>query len=761
MAMGHDPGPRDAVPVLTRCRRAFGLLRAAGLAAFVCPAAAQVPPAPEVPPVEASTPRGSVPRIEVQGVNTDAELRRNAIAGKIVIGREEIERFGDSTVGEVLRRLPSMTLGGRPGRGGEIRMRGMGGGFTQILINGERMPAGLALDSLTPDQIERIELMRAPTAEYGARAIAGTINIVLREPLQRRLNDVRATAGFERGRLQPQLAWIRNDRLGERGTYNLSLSASRQDRRDDVDAHTRSVDAATGAVLLDQEETGASFDQRDRVQLVGRLQWRQAPGEFLMLTPFIVASESRTDATRQLAQSVGAVPPAYASSVTGSDSSFGLLRLNAQQQSRLGPDARLELRGALSASNWKNRSLRQEFDAAQALTRTLEERTDNDDRTWTLGVKLSRTLAQEHNVVIGAELESTTRRQDRATLQNGVPLLVDLGDAFGARVRRAAAYGQDEWNLTKTWSAHAGLRVEAIGTRSDAAGSSVSNTSRVWTPLLHSVWRLDDKRRDQIRASLTRSYRAPALQDLIARPVINARYAPPGGNVATSPDRVGNADLRPELARGVEVAYEKYLPEGGVLSANLFHRRITDLIRNVTELETVPWANVPRWVQRPQNLEGARVTGLELEAKLRLDELVAQAPQVSLRGNLSVFRSQVEGVPGPDNRIDQQPKGTANLGADYRLRSAPWRVGGSVNWVPAYRLQSTATQSSVTSAKRVVDLYGLWTVDSTTQVRFSGSNVLARDYDNASAIVAGSTIQSVENTGPTRTQWSVRLEMKL
>lgn len=760
MAVGHHPGPGDAVSVLSQ-RFRTALRRAAALAAVAPAALAQMPAVPETVPEPASPRRGTIERVEIQGVNTDTEQRRQSIAGKIVIGREEIERFGDSTVGEVLRRLPSITLGGRPGRGGEIRLRGMGSGFTQILVNGERMPAGLALDSLTPDQIERIELMRAPTAEYGARAIAGTINIVLREPLERRLNDLRATAGFERGRLQPRLDWIRNDRFAEKGTYNLSLAASRQDRRDDLALRTRAIDAVSGATLLDEEETGASLERRDRVQLVSRLQWRHGPGEFLMLTPFIVAAESRTDATRELAQTVGATPLPYAISATTTDSNFSLLRLNALEQRRLGSDARLELRGALSSANWRGRTLRLEFDAGQALTRSLAENTDNNDSTWTLGAKVSRHFASDHNLVAGAEAESTTRRQDRETLQNGAPLLADLGDTFGARTRRVAAYVQDEWNVTKTWSAHAGLRWEGITTRSDSAGASVNHTSSVWTPLLHSVWRLDERRRDQVRASLTRSYRAPSLQDLIARPALAARYAPPGANVATSPDRVGNPDLRPELARGIELAYEKYLRAGGVLSANLFHRRITGLIRNVTELEAVPWAAVPRWVQRPQNLEGARVTGLELEAKLGLDELLDGAPAVSLRGNLSVFRSRVDGVPGPDNRIDRQPKGSANVGADYRLRSAPWRLGGSVNWVPAYRLQVTDTQSTINSAKRVADLYALWTVNRDVQLRLSAGNVLPRDYANSSAIVAGSTIQSVETSGPTWTAWAVRLEVKL
>ena len=139
-------------------------------------------------------------------------------------------------------------------------------------------------------------MFRAPTAEHGARAIAGTINIVLREPLQRRLNDLRLTAGYENGHGQPHVSWTRNDALGERSTYNLSLSALRQTRLDDVAMRTREVDAFTGATLLDQEETGPSLDRRERVTLVSRLQWRHGPGESFTLTPFVVASEGRTEA---------------------------------------------------------------------------------------------------------------------------------------------------------------------------------------------------------------------------------------------------------------------------------------------------------------------------------------------------------------------------------------------------------------------------------------------------------------------------------
>jgi len=154
----------------------------------------------------------------------DTEARRQSTASKIIVGRDEIERFGDSTVGELLKRLPGVTMPGRPGRGGAPRMRGLGGGYTQILIDGEPAPRGFSLDELSPEQIERIEILRAPTAETGARAIGGTINIVTRGGYSKRLNDLRLGLGLENGNQQPAVSWTRNEVAGN-WIYNVSLSA--------------------------------------------------------------------------------------------------------------------------------------------------------------------------------------------------------------------------------------------------------------------------------------------------------------------------------------------------------------------------------------------------------------------------------------------------------------------------------------------------------------------------------------------------------
>jgi hypothetical protein len=93
---------------------------------------------------------------------------------------------------------------------------------------------------------------------------------------------------------------------------------------------------------------------------------------------------------------------------------------------------------------------------------------------------------------------------------------------------------------------------------------------------------------------------------------------------------------------------------------------------------------VPRWVARPTNVGHATSTGIELEAKFRLDELVADWPKLNVRVNYSRYWSSVDGIPGPNNRLAQQPPWTANIGADYRMTSLPLSFGGNLNLTPSY-----------------------------------------------------------------------------
>jgi iron complex outermembrane receptor protein len=736
---------------------------AGALALSTCALAA----AQEGPPTQATpTPAPATPaatqldKVEVRGAReSETEERRRSTASKIIVGRDEIERYGDSTVGEILRRLPGVTMQGAPGRGGRIAMRGMGS-YTQILVDGQRVPPGFSIDSLNPEQIERIEILRAPTAETGTRAIAGTINIITREGFVRRLNELALNIGWENERLQPGLSWTRNDTMG-RWIYNGSLSVNRFDQKNDSVSTTTDTNLTTGQTTLAQVESSQGTSDRTAVSATGRLQYRLDNG-MLILAPFLLRSQGGGETLTELTQPIGSTPPPYARSATDRDGVFSLARLNLQSRHRLASGLRLETRGTLSQGVNEFDSVRREFDSAAALSRVFTDDGRTRNTTAEAAAKLSYDLMAGHALVGGVELEGTNRSDNRRSLQDGQPVDTGFGESLEARVRRAALYAQDEWTPSKRWSAYAGLRWEGIETTGETGAERPSNRSSVFSPLAHAVFKPDAESRNQLRMSLTRSYRSPDLGSLIARPAVSRRFPVDQPNQPTSPDFAGNPALKPELATGIELAAERYLPSGGMLSANLFYRDISNLIRAQTTLELVPWSSVPRWVRRPQNIGDASTAGLELEARVRLNELMAEAPRVDLHANASVFRSRVDSVPEPDNRLDQQPDFTLNAGADYRFRAVPLTIGGNVNLTPAYDTRVSAEETAEQGRKRLIDLYAQWTFNPQWRLRFTVSNVAPLDYVTGNSILVDpATVERQRSVQSSYVAYRLRLEARL
>jgi outer membrane receptor for ferrienterochelin and colicins len=726
-------------------------------------AAMLLAPAAHAQPVPAQSASAPAQRVEISGSRaSDTEQRRQSTAAKIVIGREEIERFGDSNTLEVLKRLPGITIPGAPGRGGAPRMRGMGGGYTQILVDGERIAAGFSLDSIPPEQIERIEILRAPTAETGARAIAGTINIVLREGFRKKLNELNLNAQWEDGHISPGVTWTRNDSHGD-WIANTSLTLFRRVLTNDIRFEREDVDLASGEPVLIRHSRFSSEDRRRGVHATARLQWRDELGSSLVLQPLLIASDSVNRGVGMIDQPLGAEPPEYARSEQVTDGRFRLARLNANFNHRIASGLRLEWRAGVGANRLQLDQRRLEFDDAGALTRTIDEDSDNRDRNVSLSLKASALAGEGHNLVGGFELERQRRTEGKLILWDGVPQLAEFGENLQASARRYALYAQDEWALNPQWALHGGLRIEGIATEGEGANGQVeTNRSRVATPLLHMVWKPDPKSRDQLRLSLTRSYRSPNLSQLIGRPSVNRVDPTPGANTELTADSAGNPQLRPEVALGLDLAVERYLAEGGVLSVNLFHRRINDLIRSVVALEDVSWSpGQPRFVSRPQNIGKARSQGIELEAKFRLDQWIDGGPRTEIRANGSIFRSRVDAVPGPDNRLAEQPGGTLNLGADHRFRGTPLSLGANVNHTPGYRTRLDVDRWIVQSEKTVLDAYALWTFSPELKLRLSLSNLLAPDTRTNTTVESQGLREANHMATRSFLATQLRLEIKL
>jgi iron complex outermembrane receptor protein len=728
-AMREFPQPFAVAPLL-------GHLLAAGCVALPALSVAQTAPATDLGRIEIRSNR-----------NNDTETRRESTAAKIVIGREEIEKQGDATLGEVLKRLPGVTIGGAPGRGGAIRMRGLGNGYTQILLDGERMPPGFSVDQLTPEQVEKIEIMRAPTAETGARAIAGTINIVLREGQKAMPDDLKLTRSMEHGHASSQVNWVHNLQT-EPISGTFTLSAMDNYRPDESTTVTES------SQITDRVREVSTLGQRKAVNANARLQWKGEQGRSLTFTPFVVYSEYNSHG--QVAVRTTEGTPVSDAAQTQSASRFTMVRLNGQWAEKLSADDRLDVRFGLGQTTYDYRMEQTGAtgvttsaignNAPQPLLRNGFETQSFVDNSYSLNGKWTRALDNGHQIVSGLELEQVHRDE-----QGNAAASEDAGN-LQASTRRWAIYTQDEFKINPNWSAYGGLRYENLLTEGTVNGVQKRNDSAVWTPLLHAVFKPDPQKRDQIRMSLTRSYKTPTLYQLVAR------YVPTlGENSWTQADRTGNPDLKPELATGADLAFERYLDQGGLLSANVFRRNISNLIRSTTSFNT----NTGRYISSPTNVGNAITEGIELEAKFRLDQWVAGALPVDLRANASFFHSKVLDVLGPNNRLDQQPDMTANLGGDYRLRGLPLTLGGNLNWNPAYDTRRTEQQWAYQGAKRVLDVYGLWRLSPSAGLRLTVSNLTPLDYITGSTFRNGSQYESANTTAHNWRNIQLRLELKI
>ncbi|WP_235934843.1 TonB-dependent receptor plug domain-containing protein [Undibacterium crateris] len=695
-----------------------------------------------------------VQQVTVSGGRTEVEERRQSTAGKIIYGREELDRNGDSSLGEVLKRLPGVTVGGRPGRGGDIRMRGMGNGYTQILINGERAPRGFSMDSLSPDQVERIEIVRGAVAEFSTQAIAGTINIVLREEYKQKTTDLKISLGSEQGRLAPNVSLTVP---GEAGALSYVMSGSVFKNKQHDQSLTDSLEKNTaGETVLMQHQQDQTDRETTGLHLTPRFNYKFENGDTLNFQPFLMTSKSNSQTFNQVNELFRSPtyfgPQSYATANSSNESETTLLRGFGNWQHKFENNGKLVVRFGGGLGKMNSSSMRYQFNQTGQQIDVISDVNNTRDRTLNTGGKLTMPIGDAHTLATGWELEAGKRSQTRTSLDNGLPQYAESGDNLDASTRRIALFVQDEFDISPQFSAYAGVRWEGIHTSSSSTRQNVDNDSRVWSPVLHGVWRIPDSK-DQIRLGLTSTYRAPALNDLIAIPSISNQ------NSATRPDRTGNPNLKPELSKGIDLAFEHYLSRAGIVSLNLFVRSIDDLIRRRTVL--VDNGSGGRWVSSPVNVGHAITKGMEFDTKFQLQEFLPEGPAIDFRANYSRFWSSVDDIPGPNNRLDQQPKQTANLGLDYRLAGLPLTLGGSVNWTPAYEIQSSATQIVETGKKRQFDAYALWKWSPSLQMRLSANNLSPADSYSANTVTTGGIYRNDKTLATTYTTWTLRLEMKI
>lgn len=127
-----------------------------------------------------------LPEVVVTASRT-AESKGDTYSAVTVFTRDDIERLQPSTVPDLLRRTPGVQVMQNGGRGSTVGVfvRGTKTAQTLVLIDGQRANdtnlGGAPLNTLSIDQIERIEILRGPrSAIYGSDALGGVIQIFTR-----------------------------------------------------------------------------------------------------------------------------------------------------------------------------------------------------------------------------------------------------------------------------------------------------------------------------------------------------------------------------------------------------------------------------------------------------------------------------------------------------------------------------------------------------------------------------------------------------
>ena len=124
-------------------------------------------------------------------VSADRNQQKRTEAPVIVntIGKQIFHSSQSQTLGEGLNFSPGLRLENNCQNCGfsQVRMNGMEGPYSQILINSRPIFSGLAgvygLELIPSNMVEKVEVVRGGgSALFGSNAIAGTINIILKDP---------------------------------------------------------------------------------------------------------------------------------------------------------------------------------------------------------------------------------------------------------------------------------------------------------------------------------------------------------------------------------------------------------------------------------------------------------------------------------------------------------------------------------------------------------------------------------------------------
>lgn len=629
-------------------------------------------------------------RIEIR---SDAAAQRRAdVAGRQVVAREELLRHGDARLVDALQRVPGLSVETR-GANTELKLGGLGAGYTQILLNGEPLPRGVTLDSIALDSIERVEIVRGATVQ-SSQAIAGSINLVTRRVASVVTRDTRLTLASQWGRPQVSAALNLGGSTG-RATWGLGTVLSREHQLWPATFVQEQRDGSEATLTRRSLTHKREHDNTDAISLNPRLAWKHEDplsGTWQLSTDHSLRHARSSGGVQDRREAQLGLPPAQQSSDMALNYRRVFWRGRAQAQHRGTGGEQFEARLNVTHSSRDQQARAQGFDfSAQPVQDT---RVDGlaVDQSVVLNLNHQRPLGAAHRLDLGAEWEQARRREDRVQVELPLPGGLppeNLDERYDAKVRRWALYLQDDWSLSEATALQLGLRLEQLDTVSEGnVFDRVQQTHHLVGPVLRGSTQVS-KTLGSFKLGLSRGFRLPTPRDVMPRRYVPIEVSP------TAPAQSGNPDLKPERAWSLDGSWHKpWAAVTGelVLSASL--RRIDDVI--LDRLIYQPEVLTAPWLLQRFNGGGAWTAGLELELKGQTSHgWIAGAP-LRWQASLALARSRLLDVDAERPALAGQAPWEFKLNLTQKFSPA-W--SGQFGWEAR-----AADRADLPSARRIENL---------------------------------------------------------
>ena len=673
------------------------------------------------------------------------------------------QRFEPLTVGDALRRVPSVTFLSDVLESDGARLRGLDPGYTKILIDGEEVPGSgvdrsFFVDRIPAELIERVEVVRSSSANHSGDAVAGTINIVLRDALSLDGGYIRLGAlmfpDSEYGEFGGTYGAVWGGQVGE---GRMLLGANVQDRRNPKDKYSIRYDEPGGTI----DNTEVQTDVRDGTDYAFNASYEvPLAGGLLDLSGVFVRTDRYQD--EDSFEYDGGVET-NDNLVLINDNDLDIRTDNLSLRGRyeremLGGESSFKLGYATIDDQ------QYEFEAESEYLRdgtpfpdedrfTLDTQTvDIQDEEWKAAVEHKIDLSGDMELEFGVQANWKTRDSlitETPRIRFNVPNAPAPRPAvppFGASSPVTGGDATIEENRIDPYVMvsgnsgalrwEAGLRYETtdvtITDRTVPAAQQVTeNDYGEFLPSFSLRWRLNDT--DRVIFSAARTVRRPNF-DRLSPALLEEEFG--------DSDFVGNPDLQPETAVGFDLGFERRLGRRGVVGINAFYRVITDLIEE-TNTGVEGSAGPGTFIYTVDNVGDGTVYGLEFDLSTPLDFIGMDSTGVFL--NYSWLDSEITDFAG-ERRFNGQsdfvfsagftqdlPTWGAAFGATYR------KQGDAYDRVLAEEVRTSyGADLEVFLEKRigenvVVRLTGSNLLDSSKDEVFdkfdSVGDQLARDYD--------------------------------